>query len=149
MHNKLFVGDNAIAITGGRNIGDEYFQASSELEFGDFDLAVAGPMVRDLSGTFDLFWNDRLAIPVEAQPLGKPSATDLEKARAALAEHREKSASSVYVSTLGNGDQLAEMLSGKRRLVWAPEGWENLPVERLWVLCRVATHITKPEHAPN
>jgi hypothetical protein len=34
----------------------------------------------------------------------------------------------------------------KRRLVWAPEGWENLPVERLWVLCRVATHITKPEH---
>src|SRR6185369_8917928 len=119
MHNKLFIADNSIAITGGRNIGDEYFQASSELEFGDFDLAVAGPMVRDLSGTFDLFWNDRLAIPVEAQPLGKPSATDLEKARAALAEHREKSASSVYVSTLGNGDQLAEMLSGKRRLVWA------------------------------
>jgi len=33
----------------------------------------------------------------------------------------------------------------KRRLVWAPEGWENLPKERLWVLCRVATHITKPE----
>ena len=33
----------------------------------------------------------------------------------------------------------------KRRLVWAPEGWENLPTERLWVLCRVATHITKPE----
>ena len=35
----------------------------------------------------------------------------------------------------------------KRRLVWAPEGWENLPTERLWVLCRVATHITKPETA--
>ena len=119
MHNKLFVGDNAVAVTGGRNVGDEYFQASTELEFGDFDLAVAGPMVRDLSGTFDLFWNDRLAIPVEAQPLGKPSAADLEKARAALAEHREKSASSVYVTTLGKGDQLAEMLSGKRRLVWA------------------------------
>ena len=37
----------------------------------------------------------------------------------------------------------------KRRLVWAPEGWENLPVERLWVLCRVATHIIKPEHVPS
>jgi hypothetical protein len=33
--------------------------------------------------------------------------------------------------------------------VWAPEGWETLPVERLWVLCRVATHITRPEHAPS
>jgi len=35
----------------------------------------------------------------------------------------------------------------KRRLVWAPEKWENLPVDRLWVLCRVATHIGKPEHS--
>lgn len=33
----------------------------------------------------------------------------------------------------------------KRRLVWAPEGWEMLPTERLWVLCRVATHIVKSE----
>jgi putative cardiolipin synthase len=117
MHNKLFVGDNAVAVTGGRNVGDEYFQASTELEFGDFDLAVAGPMVNELSRTFDLFWNDRLAIPVEAQPLGNPSAADLEKARAALAEHRAKSASSVYVTTLAKGDQLAEMPSGKRPLV--------------------------------
>ena len=29
MHNKLFIGDNAIAVTGGRNVGDEYFQAST------------------------------------------------------------------------------------------------------------------------
>ena len=33
----------------------------------------------------------------------------------------------------------------KRRLVWAPEGWESLPAERLWVLCRVATHVSKPD----
>ena len=46
MHNKLFIGDNAIAVTGGRNVGDAYFQASSQIEFGDFDLAVVGPMVR-------------------------------------------------------------------------------------------------------
>jgi putative cardiolipin synthase len=59
MHNKLFVGDNAVAITGGRNIGDEYFQASIDREFGDFDLAVAGPMVRQLSQSFDTYWNDR------------------------------------------------------------------------------------------
>jgi len=33
----------------------------------------------------------------------------------------------------------------KRRLVWAPQGWDGLPTERLWVLCRVATSIVKPE----
>jgi putative cardiolipin synthase len=120
MHNKLFVGDNAIAVTGGRNIGDEYFQASGEREFGDFDLAVAGPMVQNLSRTFDLFWNDRLAVPVEAQPLGEPSNVDLAKARVALAGHREKMvATSVYYSDIARRDQLADILSNKRPLVWA------------------------------
>lgn len=45
-----------------------------------------------------------------------------------------------------NGWLCFESESGeKRRLVWAPEGWENLPTERLWVLCRVATHIIKAD----
>ena len=35
----------------------------------------------------------------------------------------------------------------KRRLLWAPEGWENLSAERLWVLCRVATPTGKPENS--
>ncbi len=92
MHNKLFIGDNAIAVTGGRNVGDAYFQASSQIEFGDFDLAVVGPMVRELSRSFDLYWNDKLAVPVETLPLGKPSAADLETDRKALAAHRDKMA---------------------------------------------------------
>ncbi len=119
MHNKLFIGDNAVAVTGGRNVGDEYFQASTELEFGDFDLAVAGPMVRQLSQSFDVYWNDRLAVPVEAQPLGKPSARDLEACREALAEHKQRMATSDYVRSLPRNDLLADMLSGKQALVWA------------------------------
>ena len=119
MHNKLFVGDNSIAVTGGRNIGDEYFQASTALEFGDFDIAVAGPMVRQLSQTFDLFWNDRLVIPVEAQPLGKPSAADLDACRAALALHKEKMGSPAYPGSLAKGDPLRDIVTGKQPLVWA------------------------------
>ncbi len=81
MHNKLFVADNAVAVTGGRNVGDAYFQASTDLELGDFDLLVAGPMVQQMSRSFDLYWNDRLAVPVEALPLGKPTATEYELCR--------------------------------------------------------------------
>jgi cardiolipin synthase C len=119
MHNKLFIGDNAIAVTGGRNIGDEYFQASTALEFGDFDLAVAGPMVRQLSDSFDVFWNDRYAVPLEALPLGKPSAKDLVACRDALASHKEKMASSDYLRSLPKNDELADMQSGKLPMVWA------------------------------
>jgi putative cardiolipin synthase len=119
MHNKLFIGDNAIAITGGRNIGDAYFQASSQVELGDFDLAVAGPMVRALSRSFDLYWNDKLAIPVETLPLGKPSQAELEACRKALAEHKAKMATSSYVQALPKNDLLAEALANKPPLVWA------------------------------
>jgi putative cardiolipin synthase len=45
MHNKLMVADNAVAIIGGRNIGDQYFQIDPESQFGDDDVVVAGPIV--------------------------------------------------------------------------------------------------------
>lgn len=119
MHNKLFVADNAIAVTGGRNIGDAYFQASTELELGDFDLLVAGPMVQQMSQSFDLYWNDRLAVPVEALPLGKPTAAEYERCRDELTAHKAKMADSAYLRALPTRDLLADVLSGRTPLVWA------------------------------
>jgi len=55
MHNKLMVADNAVAIIGGRNIGDQYFQIDPESQFGDDDVVVAGPIVQRLSAVFDQF----------------------------------------------------------------------------------------------
>ena len=119
MHNKLFIADNAIAVTGGRNIGDAYFQASSQVELGDFDLAVIGPMVQHLSNSFDRYWNDKLAVPVETLPLGKPTDAELAECRKALAAHKEKMATSPYVLALPKRDFLAEAIAGKPPLVWA------------------------------
>src|SRR5882757_9416994 len=66
MHNKLMVADNAAAIIGGRNIGDQYFQIDPESQFGDDDVVVVGPIVQRLSAVFDQFWNCDLAIPALA-----------------------------------------------------------------------------------
>ncbi len=66
MHNKLFVADNAVAITGGRNIGDEYFVRSKVSNFLDLDLLVAGPVVSQLSDSFDAFWNSDYSYPISA-----------------------------------------------------------------------------------
>ncbi len=66
MHNKLMVADNAVAIIGGRNIGDQYFQIDPASQFGDDDVVVAGPIVQRLSAVFDQFWNGDLAIPAPA-----------------------------------------------------------------------------------
>lgn len=66
MHNKLFVADNAFAVTGGRNIGAEYYMHSEKTNFLDADLLLAGPAVRELSRSFDAYWNSEYAYPIEA-----------------------------------------------------------------------------------
>src|SRR5580704_15180792 len=64
MHNKLFVADNALAITGGRNIGDQYFTLDPRSNFVDLDVVAAGAIVPQLSASFDQFWNSKYAIPI-------------------------------------------------------------------------------------
>ncbi len=64
MHNKLFVADNALAITGGRNIGDQYFTRDPQNNFIDLDVVAAGAIVPELSASFDAFWNSRFAYPI-------------------------------------------------------------------------------------
>jgi cardiolipin synthase C len=64
MHNKLFVADNALAITGGRNIGDQYFTRDPHYNFIDLDVVAAGAIVPELSASFDAFWNSPYAYPI-------------------------------------------------------------------------------------
>ena len=66
MHNKIFVADNAVAITGGRNLGDTYFGQSEGTNFIDLDVLAVGRMARDLSHSFDQYWNNPLAYPVQS-----------------------------------------------------------------------------------
>ncbi|MFM2625855.1 phospholipase D family protein [Vibrio owensii] len=65
MHNKVFIVDNQLAITGGRNIADEYFGFDHEFNFRDRDVFLAGQVVNTIKKSFDDFWNYELSVPVE------------------------------------------------------------------------------------
>ena len=82
MHNKLFVADGAVAIVGGRNLADEYFLRSAQGNFIDFDLLLTGPVVPELSGWFDLYWNSEQVYPAASvvQAAGRASM-EAEEAR--------------------------------------------------------------------
>ena len=80
MHNKLFIADNAWGITGGRNLGDAYFGGDGETRFVDLDVLAAGHIVREMSASFDRYWNDNRAYPVQALM----SPTDLDRLRERL-----------------------------------------------------------------
>ncbi len=65
MHNKTFMVDGKIAITGGRNVADEYFDYDHEYNFRDRDVLLLGKLVGDVQASFSDFWNYDLSIPVE------------------------------------------------------------------------------------
>ncbi|WP_442867240.1 phospholipase D family protein [Acidovorax sp. NCPPB 3576] len=66
MHNKLFIADNVMGVTGGRNLGDAYFGNAESGNFVDLDVLAVGPIVQDLSRSFDSYWNNQRAYPVQS-----------------------------------------------------------------------------------
>jgi putative cardiolipin synthase len=65
MHNKSFTADNQATIVGGRNVGDEYFDAGEGAMFVDLDVLAAGPVVQEVSKDFDRYWASGSAYPVD------------------------------------------------------------------------------------
>jgi putative cardiolipin synthase len=107
MHNKLFVADDALAITGGRNIGDQYFTLDPRSNFVDLDVVAAGPIVPQLSASFDQFWNSKYAIPIASVA----SSVDAEA----------KSAPPVEAQLSDNDRWLEHEITAKKLdLIWAP-----------------------------
>ena len=64
MHNKLIIADGAIAVTGGRNISSEYFDASENFQFTDLDILFYGQAVEQANRVFLDFWNDDLSYAI-------------------------------------------------------------------------------------
>ena len=109
MHNKSFIADNQRAILGGRNIGDEYFDAQSEVAFGDLDVLTVGRAVSDVSESFDLYWNSPASYPVPAL-LGRNGETaNLDALRTKLAAFVETQRDSPYVNRARS--QLVELMA--------------------------------------
>ena len=65
MHNKLLVADNSMAISGGRNIANEYFMRNTAANFIDMDVLSCGPVVREMSAAFDRYWNSEQVRQIE------------------------------------------------------------------------------------
>jgi cardiolipin synthase C len=106
MHNKLMVVDGAVALVGGRNIGDQYFQIDPETQFADDDVFVLGPVANELDATFDEYWNSGLAIPAAAVARRRvlPPAT---------------TPTADFAAQIATGEPFAGMMSGRLPLVWA------------------------------
>jgi phosphatidylserine/phosphatidylglycerophosphate/cardiolipin synthase-like enzyme len=115
MHNKLFIADNSIGITGGRNLGDAYFDALDSDNFIDLDVMAAGAAVRQLSASFDRYWNDARAYPVSALV----SEPELVRLRVRTSEKQEQALVQAAIATSKTAE-LQPMDLQAVPWIWAP-----------------------------
>ena len=121
MHNKLLLADGAMAVIGGRNLSDPYFQVNPDGQFADDDVVAVGPVVPQLASVFDEFWNSALAIPSEALSGGRSTATDLERFRGQIAANRRawNEQGADYLRRASTGALLSGLLDGQLPLEWS------------------------------
>ena len=119
MHNKTWIADNRIAVVGGRNVGDEYFGASDQVNFVDLDFSMIGPVVRDASASFDRYWNSSLTYPIEMLDADGVNPAALQKLRKRLASQIENADSSRYAEALRSDDAVQRLIAGNWPMEWS------------------------------
>jgi putative cardiolipin synthase len=90
MHNKIFLVDNAVAVLGGRNIGNDYFGTDLNLNFRDLDALVVGDVAAQAGAAFDAYWNSARAVRAEALNRKALESGALEKTRGQINTRRDE-----------------------------------------------------------
>ncbi|MBV7455362.1 phospholipase D family protein [Acidovorax sp. sif1233] len=148
MHNKLFIADNAMGVTGGRNLGDAYFGNADSGNFVDLDVLAAGPVVQDLSRSFDSYWNNERAYPVQSLVTQQELDTLRERTRTSDAARRDRIA--------GQGGTLApdsqpvqdgsQTTTAQRARIWDYEPMDLAQAQFTWAPAAVL--VDKPAKIP-
>jgi cardiolipin synthase C len=119
MHNKSFTADNQVTIVGGRNVGDEYFDAAHDTLFVDLDVMAIGAVVNDVSLDFERYWTSKSALP--AAVVIPPANDELISQVAANAERVEQDpAAQAYIQAIVRQPFVRDLLERKLAFEWAP-----------------------------
>ena len=118
MHNKSFIADHQVALIGGRNMTNQYYNVSDNYQFSDVDVMLVGTAVKDISHSFDEYWNHEYAYKV--QEVVKQSAHHLsyESLKRQLDEHYERVTVQNYLDLTSNSQAIDSLMSRDIQLDW-------------------------------
>lgn len=118
MHNKALLADGVLSVTGGRNLGDEYFDARAAFAFNDLDVLVAGPLVAGMEDAFDAYWNAPAAYTLERLEVEMPGPRQTALYRLALCRYYDDVAHRRVICRRKPAEMIEELCAGKLQLVW-------------------------------
>jgi putative cardiolipin synthase len=117
-HNKSYTVDNQATILGGRNIGAEYFNANPGVAFLDLDVLSIGPVAREVSSSFDQYWNNELSYPISTLVADSPTVEQFNQRKqefdARVAEYYE----SEYMQYLHDSDLAQQLRERDTKYSW-------------------------------
>ncbi len=117
MHNKILIVDQVVAIAGGRNLADAYFDAANDFNFHDIDVLAVGPIVTDMSKSFETYWSYNEAVPLDEVVKRRDNDEDIRELRNNLRQSWEDAAQK---GTILPKAPLAEQFAGEHiPLIWA------------------------------
>ena len=118
MHNKSFIADHQVALIGGRNMTNQYYNVSDNYQFSDVDVMLVGTAVKDISHSFDEYWSHEYAYKV--QEVVKLSAHHLsyESLKRQLDEHYKRVTVQNYLDLTSNSQAIDSLMSRDIQLDW-------------------------------
>jgi len=119
MHNKSFTVDGQATIVGGRNVGDEYFDATGDVLFADLDILAVGAVVASVEQDFDRYWNSASAYPLRLLVSALDPAAAAAQARQSDALAGAPAALA-YLASVRASSFVADITQQKLALEWAP-----------------------------
>ncbi len=127
MHNKVLVADQAVLITGGRNVGDSYFRPTPAAQsFTDLDVIAAGGPAVQAARFFEQYWHGPDSYPV--RDVFRPDGRDEAEALQQLARSPRLPESKRFLEALQKTPLVQDLLDGRLQWIWAPaEFMSDLP----------------------
>ena len=118
MHNKSFIADHQVALIGGRNMTNQYYNVSDNYQFSDVDVMLVGSAVKDISHSFDEYWNHEYAYKV--QEVVKQSAHRLsyDSLKQQLDEHYKRITVQNYLDLTSNSQAIDSLINRDIPLDW-------------------------------
>ena len=118
MHNKSFTADDRATIIGGRNVGDEYFDAGKGALFVDLDVLAIGPVVNDVSRDFEAYWTSASSYPAD-RVLSRATPESISCVAAAAARITHQAAPLAFIKAADSSTFAHELLAGSLPFEWA------------------------------
>lgn len=153
MHNKSFIADHKVALIGGRNMTNQYYNVSDSYQFSDVDVMLVGTAVNDISNSFDDYWNHDYAYDVQEVVKQKSHRLSYESLKQQLDEHYKKVTVQNYLDLTSNSHAIDSLINRDIALDWvkaevvkdSPDKIKSKAKKQEHLNFQLINHLEKPE----